>query len=424
MLFVKRLVTGLALLGLLGLLGAPASASSSSSKVFITLKNGRVYEVKDRISDGSFGIVYGATARGSSEPVVIKFFRTRAHYDLEAAARFGRAYQSQAKNHLVKILDRGVVENVKGDIPAELVELTSVVVMERVTGDLFDLFDRTEVATNTGEILEIETENFVKRVEFVRTLVFQLMNLWAGLASSKLIHGDIKPENLGYLDAPFVVKLIDLGTMRIGPLSSRSGVRLSTTSGYEAPEVSSFLKKQLAPGEFLSSYADLYSIGATLLDLLCAQCSPEEIAKALSAWSEKLNQSNIDSETKLLTLARSNLILEFLKAASENKPKDRYLKLQEGTLGKVFSFQAGKTLMQGYQAMRVRVKVDTPESLDKLYVAAGEAKLSDEAISPNIKKDLAAELLDPAKTEPESDRGLIRRFIGKCGDILRAVLRK
>lgn len=411
-----------------------ASAFAASDKPTVTLWNGQQYILEERLGNGSFGFVYSATSVSDQSIVALKFFDERKNYDSEAEARLKNLFRSQAKDYVVKIFSKGVIKDIDGDVPGEVEDAEGVIVMEKVDGTLYDIEDQFAVANSHAEPLNLTESELLKRTRLAHELIYQIINLWAGIASNKLIHGDVKPGNIGYMANPFRIKLLDIGSIRVGPLTRKSKIKLPSTAGYEAPEALQYENDELPSGDYYSSFGDLYSFGVSLLELLCKGCSRDEMEEMLKQWETKLGSS----ESGKPALARLHFAADFIHAAMRTYPETRYEELQEGPLGKILKFRAPSRDKSKYVQMRPRIVVNSAEEIEQIYLAHRENMPEDVDVEIDVEAEIKAnqetgivpvdaygQILGPAETKVGFFKGLFQKIFGrfyrKCADILTAI---
>ena len=205
------------------------------------------YEIEEVIAEGGMGIVYRATHRELGKEVAIKLLRTHLPHDLTIIKRFRRECRALGKMqhpNLVGASDAGVIDG------------TPFLVMEFVRGK------------DLGRLLkERGTCSIADACEIVRQAALGLEHAW----SKGVIHRDMKPSNLIITQDSLgagLVKILDLGLARIvsqaksGDESSLSTAgQVMGTRAYMAPE-------QAIDSHSVDIRADIYSLGATLQELL------------------------------------------------------------------------------------------------------------------------------------------------------------
>lgn len=210
------------------------------------------------IGRGSSGVVYLARQRRLDREVALKILLPDVAADPAFIRSFFREARLAAKlNHrnIVRALDVGTEDGL------------CYFAMEYVPGRTLE-----EIRLNSSELMTLP---------FLFNLAIQLANaLDYAWSNFKLIHGDIKPENLLVRTRDNMLKLADLGLARI---RGDSESEIIATPLYAAPEV--------IRGEHESSPAsDIYSFGVMLYELVAgaAPFDPdEEVEKLLRRHLEE-----------------------------------------------------------------------------------------------------------------------------------------
>ncbi len=195
------------------------------------------YSVRRQLGKGGMGMVYLAWDETLSREVAIKVMNPKIQGVVNALQRFKAEAQAVAKlssEHVVHIYD------FHPDAPRPYI------VMEYVRGEaLIDLIE-------TQAPLSLETVADCGRQA--------LLGLVAAHRAS-VIHRDVKPANILRSDEG-VVKLMDFGLAR--SLDVESGL---TASGAVVGTVH-YLAPEVARGEPATAQSDLYSLGASLYEML------------------------------------------------------------------------------------------------------------------------------------------------------------
>jgi len=205
------------------------------------------YQIEAVIAEGGMGIVYRATHLELGKEVAIKLLRTHLPHDLTIIKRFRRECRALGKMqhpNLVAASDAGVIDG------------TPFLVMEFVKGK-----DLGRLIKERGPC------SVANACEIVRQAALGLEHAWG----RGVIHRDIKPSNLIITQDTLgagLVKVLDLGLARIvsqaksGDESSLSTAgQVMGTRAYMAPE-------QAIDSHSVDIRADIYSLGATLQELL------------------------------------------------------------------------------------------------------------------------------------------------------------
>jgi eukaryotic-like serine/threonine-protein kinase len=198
------------------------------------------YRVESRVGSGGMAVVYRGRDERLGRPVAIKVLADNLAADDGFRARFVREAQLAAglsHPNIVHVYDTGedadgrpyiVMEYIDGESLAATVQRVDRLSPQRVTEVALDCCAGLEYAHAAG-----------------------------------LVHRDIKPHNL-LVDRRGTVRIVDFGVARSldGASITRTGSVLGTTA-YQAPEQ--------ARGEQVTTAADMYSLGATLYQLLTGQ---------------------------------------------------------------------------------------------------------------------------------------------------------
>jgi len=205
------------------------------------------YRVEAQLGEGGMGTVIAATHLQLENTVAIKVLKLEATKHKEAALRFKREAKAASRlrsEHVVKVSD-------VGQMPSG----AAYMVMEMLYGE--------DVATQ------------LKRGPLpIATAVDYIIQACEGLAEAHglgMIHRDVKPANLFVTRRPNgapLVKLVDFGIATAGygevdhKLTTTQSVMGSPT--YMSPE-------QLRAARDVDARSDIWSLGVTLYEMLCAR---------------------------------------------------------------------------------------------------------------------------------------------------------
>ena len=241
------------------------------------------------IGRGSSGVVYLARQRRLDREVALKILLPEVAADPAFIRSFFREARLAAKlNHrnIVRALDVGTEEGL------------CYFAMEYVPGRTLE-----EIRLKSSEILTLP---------FLFNLAVQLANaLDYAWSNFKLIHGDIKPENLLIRTRDNMLKLADLGLARIRGDSERE---IIATPLYAAPEV-------IRGEEESSPASDIYSFGVMLYELVAgaAPFNPdEEVEKLLERHLEETPAPLIEANPDV-----SRELSDFVGRMLEKDPRKR-----------------------------------------------------------------------------------------------------
>jgi serine/threonine protein kinase len=207
------------------------------------------YEILRRLGQGGMGQVYKARHADSDRLVAVKIIRADRQEDVQIIRRFQReAKAGRRVDHpnIVAFLDAQQIEN--------LCYLT----MEYVEGN-----DLAQLLVQADGPLAVPLA-----CECARQAALGLQHAH----ERGLIHRDVKPSNLLLCKEVMVVKILDMGLVRLGacPESGHaeseltiSGVMMGTPA-YMAPE-------QVFDAKNVDGRADIYSLGCTLYEMLAGR---------------------------------------------------------------------------------------------------------------------------------------------------------
>jgi len=200
------------------------------------------YTVVEMIGEGGMGTVFKADQRSISRWVAMKFLSKAYSADKKYAERFLWEARSAAQlqhPNIIEIYDIGVVED------------RYFYVMEWVDGRSLD---------------DILSANKWLRPKIVYDYMNQALQGLAYAHRLGMVHRDIKPGNL-LIDDEGLLRICDFGIVKRNVFGNEdltaSGVTLGTPH-YISPE-------QIRGEENLDGRADLYSVGATMFQMLTGQ---------------------------------------------------------------------------------------------------------------------------------------------------------
>ncbi len=204
------------------------------------------YELKDRLGHGGMATVYGARDLKLDRDVAIKLLADNFAGDDEVRRRFSREARLAAKldhPNIVQVFDVGEEEG------------RPYIVMEQVDGGT--LGDRLDGRRRS-----------IPSVEGLR-LLSQLCDGLGHAHAKKLVHRDIKPQNLLLRSSDGCLKITDFGIARVAEETTRltQAGKVIGTERYMAPE-------QLSDGK-ITPAVDVYACGVVADELLPQSRPPE-----------------------------------------------------------------------------------------------------------------------------------------------------
>lgn len=195
------------------------------------------FRLNHQIGAGNVGIVYHATQLATGKNVAFKLLKPEFSHDPKFIERFLREARLSARlNHpnIVQAIDAGYSPEGEYYFAMELVEGSSL---------------ETE-RLNRGK-LPLE-ELFPQMLQIARAMAYA----WD---TNRIVHGDIKPENILLAGPGKTIKIADLGLAQTA--GSSSGENVMATPLYAAPEI--IARKQ----ELIGPWSDIYSFGVMFYEL-------------------------------------------------------------------------------------------------------------------------------------------------------------
>jgi hypothetical protein len=257
--------------------------SQSGTMLSATVELPERYRMEDRIGAGAMGVVYRAWDQRLNRAVAIKVLNAELSLDPQTAQRFlqeARAMAALSHPNIVTLFDVGV----EGETPYMVMEYLRGSHLRDVLGDL-PLLPENDVLLYGAQVADA----------------------LATVHQHRLVHRDVKPENILLLEGTRRVKLMDFGIAHVIQSQKAKGTRPSGTPYYMSPE-------QITGGE-LGPWTDIYGLGATLFALLTGSLpfpegeplyhavhtqapSPQEFVPSLSSGTAALILSCLEKDPR------------------------------------------------------------------------------------------------------------------------------
>src|SRR5216684_1285671 len=282
------------------------------------------YEIKGRISSGSYSEVFVARDRGdesnTGNAVVIKALNSRLQGipPPELEQMLGEKFQSESailnKIHhanIVSVLEQGDGEDATG-------RAFGFIVLEFMSGGDLMNYARTKPKQSLG----------------LAETLFYFKQVCDGLSHAHacgVIHRDLKPDNLLLSADSRTIKIADFGVAKSTEAEYSPITRVGTPT-YSAPEHSPHLMTEVMGP--LTASADIYSLAKTCYTMLCGRVPFEFNGKPITSLP-----SPADSETW------AQEYLEILKRATADEVVHRYGSVAEfwGDLAALATFDPAGT---------------------------------------------------------------------------------
>jgi tetratricopeptide (TPR) repeat protein/tRNA A-37 threonylcarbamoyl transferase component Bud32 len=256
------------------------------------------YLLLSPLGHGGMGQVFKARQRHMNRVVALKVIRHHSRSDPRSVQRFRREIQAVGR------LDH---RNVVRALHADEVNGTLFLVMEYVEGVTL-----ADLVADVGPLAAAQASDYIRQV----CLGLQHAH------DQGLVHRDIKPSNLLLATKDAVVKILDLGLARLGPLvqGDATGSELTQigsalgTMDYIAPE------QALDPGR-ADTRSDIYSLGCTFYHLLAGQPPFPQ-----GNWLQKGCLHN-ECEPRAIEALRPDLppgLAQVVRTLMAKRPDDRY----------------------------------------------------------------------------------------------------
>ncbi len=202
------------------------------------------YEVQQRLGEGAMGVVFKAVQRSSGRVVALKILAPK----YSSRPRFIELFDHEAKAaltldhpNIIRVYDAG-----------------------RENGIHFFAMELVEGRTCQQEMLRHERMPLLDALRIAHQTALGLQHLH----SRKLIHRDIKPDNLILVpDGP--VKIVDFGVSAPIEESNESSAR--RTTAFRVAGTPFYLAPEMVEGLLVDHRADIYSLGATLYHLIAGR---------------------------------------------------------------------------------------------------------------------------------------------------------
>jgi hypothetical protein len=256
------------------------------------------YKIESLFNKGGMSILYLASEKSISRPIIIKVLSPRLSKNKEVAARFLKEAEIIAMtNHpnIVKLYGQGEWE--KG----------LYIAMEFIQGISLRQFIQNHALSQK------------RALEIILQIAYALCHLHA----HGVIHRDLKPENI-LITENGDVKVIDFGIAQLQtqlPMEKKGSKRTIGTPAYMSPE-------QKEDSSLVSYGSDIYSLGILAYELLVGRLSHGLLQ--LSLLPTKLADI-LDRATRAKPKERTQDVVDFitdisqyLKDYRENKSEERF----------------------------------------------------------------------------------------------------
>jgi len=200
------------------------------------------YQMTEKIHDGPRTLIYRAQRQTDNQPVVIKFLRSE-YPSFEELVQFRNQYTIAKNLEIDGIVRPYALENYHNGF---------ALVMEEMGAD---------------SLCHYITDNQLTLTEFFN-IALAVVKVLEGLYQNRVIHKDIKPQNILIHPKTKQVKLIDFSIASLLPRETQeiqSPNTLEGTLAYLSPEQTGRMNRGI------DYRTDFYSLGVTFYELLTGQ---------------------------------------------------------------------------------------------------------------------------------------------------------
>jgi serine/threonine protein kinase len=243
------------------------------------------YDLLEKIAEGGMGAIYKGRHRDSGQVVAIKIMPAHLASNATLLKRFEQEFRAASRlNHpnIVRALDYGDAGN------------SPYLVMEFVEGE------------SLGQ--KIERDGRMPEAEAIR-IIGQVAQGLHRAHKQNLVHRDVKPDNILVTPAG-VAKLADLGLVK----ETEADLNLTKTGrGLGTPHF-------MAPEQFRDAKnadirCDIYSLGATLYQMVTGELPFKSSGGPLDAWMKKI-QNDLTSPKELVPSLSDRVDWAIIRAMS------------------------------------------------------------------------------------------------------------
>ncbi|XP_010550725.1 PREDICTED: cyclin-dependent kinase G1-like [Tarenaya hassleriana] len=217
----------------------PDSSTEGSMNMLLGIRNVDEYEKLNKISEGTYGVVYRARDKKTGEIVALKKIKMNIGREDE----YGFPLTSLREINILLSCNHPSIVNVKEVVVGNNDNV--FMAMEHLEHDLRGLMDRMKQPFSTSE---------------VKCLMIQLLEGVKYLHSNWIIHRDLKPSNL-LMNNSGDLKICDFGMARLYGSPLKPYTQLVVTQWYRTPELLLGAKKY-------STAVDMWSVGCIMAELL------------------------------------------------------------------------------------------------------------------------------------------------------------
>ncbi len=258
------------------------------------------YEIDEIVDEGGMSTVYLGIHKRLGRKAAVKMLNPVLSTNPTYVERFkNEALLLASVNHPNIIALYDYVENKKGYF----------IITEYIEGQTLDNY----IDEVTGPMPETKATK----------LMLQILDAVSHIHSKNMIHRDIKPANF-IVTADDTVKIIDFGIAKSlqnnSPLFTKDGSKVGTTI---------FMSPQQVRGQVLDRRSDIYSLGATLFQMLTGQYPYDRNQSEFDIYNKIVNEDF--PNPKDFYVGVSEKMQQIVNKATRKKPLERYQSCDEFT---------------------------------------------------------------------------------------------
>ncbi|MGB8700813.1 MAG: AAA family ATPase [Thermosynechococcaceae cyanobacterium] len=268
------------------------------------------YQILEKLYDGAQTLVYRGQRKTDQRSVIVKILKN-PYPTLTELARFRHQYAILQRLDVPGVLKAYSLEQSQKGLALILEDYGGISLHDFIANQASQDRSQAHSPTNENSTQPISLNTFF-------SIALQLAQILDGLYRQKVIHKDIKPENILIHPATLEVKLIDFSIASCLTRESQGAHNpelLEGTLAYMSPEQTGRMNRGV------DYRTDFYSLGVTFYQLLTGQLpfqasTPLELIHGhIAGISSPPNQLNLE-----LPLALSQIVLKLM----EKVPEDRY----------------------------------------------------------------------------------------------------
>ena len=193
------------------------------------------FERHEKLGEGSYGVVYRATDKQTGKTVALKILK------LDNLESDGVPSTLLREISILKSIHH--------------INVVSLVDAQTSTVPIYLAFEYVE--RDLSRLIQMKRRSF--RPQSIKSYAFQMLSAVYYLHSHRIIHRDIKPDNI-LISKEGILKLCDFGMARYFTIPMRPYTRGVVTLWYKAPE--------LILGGFYELSIDIWSVGCILYEMI------------------------------------------------------------------------------------------------------------------------------------------------------------